>query len=131
MISILQSSSSLVLFYELFKNHRILVLAIEGRDGTGNGKRPARPGPVRSRTGREFLTGRYTCTGQGFWVFTYFARKLVIKVSFKIHKFFLCARDYFFYRTFIKLLYSVSVHHEINATLHQLTSTSRFFLKTR
>ncbi len=91
--------------------------SIEGRDGTGNGKRPARSG-----TGREFLTG----TGQGFWVFTYFARKLAIKVSFKIQKFFLYVRDYICYRTFIKLLYSVSRHHKINATLHQLTSTSRY-----
>ncbi len=43
---------------------------IPTRDGIGNGKRP-----VRSGTGREFLTGQYTGTSRGFGVFTYFARK--------------------------------------------------------
>ncbi len=44
---------------------------IPTRDGTGNSKRPVRPGPVPV----EFLTGRYTGTSRGFGVFTYFAWK--------------------------------------------------------
>ena len=41
-----------------------------------------RPGPVRSGTGREFLTGRYNGTGQNFPVFAYFIRKKRYKTIF-------------------------------------------------
>ncbi len=61
-----------------------------------------------------------------------FFDKLTLKVFFFGNQtFFAHVGDYFYQRTFSRIFYSIRGYRKIHVILHQLTSTSRSFLKTK